>query len=100
MSEHEQGEWKSVQDGLATPVERQKAVPTLRLYSDFPAEWEGLTGELRETLGGFLKRLQSNPYDPEIMANAQRHGDYYAAKIGPLVVYWTLTSSEQEIASI
>jgi len=73
----------------------QSFVPKLTFYADFPEDWERFDDKTRTGIGSFLKRLQSDPFDPTIAAVSEKNGGYYATRIGHVVVYWKLALKDE-----
>ncbi len=74
-------------------------LPTLKFYADFPEDWDRFDDKVRKDISGFLKHLQSDPFDPRITEMSEKNGGYYATRIGPVVVYWKLARREDSIES-
>ncbi len=75
-------------------------LPTLKFYADFPEDWDRFDDKVRKDISGFLKHLQSDPFDPRITEMSEKNGGYYATRIGPVVVYWKLARREDSIESV
>ena len=75
-------------------------LPTLKFYADFPEDWDRFDEKVRKDISGFLKHVQSDPFDPRITGMSEKNGGYYATRIGPVVVYWKLARREDSIESV
>ena len=75
-------------------------LPTLKFYTDFPEDWDRFDDKVRKDISGFLKHIQTQPFDPRITEMSEKNGGYYATRIGPVVVYWKLARREDSIESV
>jgi hypothetical protein len=76
--------------------------PPIRFYKEFfERDWDALGEHEQEALTDFLKHLQENPNDPQILASAERKGSYYAYVFRPgWIVYWSLAETEPASMSL
>jgi len=72
----------------------------INIYEGFLKEWSDFDDEAQDKFKSFLERLQTNPYDPNIIESSQKRGEYYASRVGPLVVYWKLDRNKNTHESI
>lgn len=77
----------------------QSTVPSIRFYSKFfESDWLKLPEHARDALAGFLKRLQEDPFNPDILVRSEKRGGFFAAEFAPsYVVYWSLRSSSDSV---
>ncbi len=58
-------------------------------------EVQALTASELTAVTEFLRKLQRNPFDPDLMRETQADGDVFASEVGRRFLYWTIESREE-----
>jgi hypothetical protein len=68
----------------------------IRFYSQFFHDWEAFPFSERDALAGFLRKLQANPLDLNLLEHAQQdQKGRFASSFAPgYAIYWRLATEE------
>lgn len=69
----------------------ESKLPTLSVHESVADCWSELPVDVRSELGDFLRALQRNPYDPDLLARSELSNDRYGCRFyEEYVIFWKL----------